>query len=161
MLDRVREAMFSTLQGWMRDAVVLDLFAGSGSLGLEALSRGASRVRLVERGQSALVVLRKNVGALGVRDRVEIVVGDALKPATWLPGVDVAFVDPPYALLDDERGRVLGAVGRLASECLAPEGIAVLHVPRGALTDAELPVGARVRRYGTNDLWYLRPPAPS
>ena len=158
MLDRVREAMFSTLQPWLRDAVVLDLFAGSGSLGLEALSRGARQVRLVERGAQALAALRKNVDTLGVRGRVEIVVGDALKPSTWLTSVHVAFVDPPYALLDDERGRVLGALTKLVSEHLVPDGIAVLHVPRGALTDAEITVGeARVRRYGTNDLWYVQP----
>jgi len=160
MLDRVREALFSTLQPWLRDAVVLDLFAGSGSLGLEALSRGARHVRMVERGPRALTTLRKNVDTLGVRDRVEIVVGDALKPSTWLPTVDVALLDPPYALLEDERPRVLGALAGIVSEHLAPDGIAVLHVPHGALTDAELPVGsARVRRYGTNDLWYVEPGA--
>jgi 16S rRNA (guanine966-N2)-methyltransferase len=156
MLDRVREALFSTLQPWLRDAVVLDLFAGSGSLGLEALSRGARRVRLVERGAPALAALRKNVDALGVRNRVEIVVGDALRAETWLTGVDVAFVDPPYALLDESRARVLHALASLVSDHLAADGVAVLHVPHGALAADELPSSrARVRRYGTNDLWYV------
>ena len=89
MLDRVREAVFSTLQRRLPDAVVLDLFAGSGSLGLEALSRGARHVRLVEQGAPALAALRKNVEALRARHRVEVVVGDALKATSWLPAADV------------------------------------------------------------------------
>ena len=105
--------MFSTLQPWLRDAVVLDLFAGSGSLGLEALSRGARHVRMVERGAPALAALRKNVEALRVRDRIEVIAADALKPSSWLPAVDVVFLDPPYALLDESRPRVLGALARL------------------------------------------------
>ena len=156
MLDRVREALFSTLQRRLPDAVVLDLFAGSGSLGLEALSRGARTVRFVERGAPALAVLRKNVEALRVRERVEVVVADALKPSSWLPAVDVAFLDPPYALIEQSRARVLGALAMLVTSHLAPGGIAMLHVPRGTLAAEELaPSRARVRRYGTNDLWYV------
>jgi 16S rRNA (guanine966-N2)-methyltransferase len=161
MLDRVREAMFSTLQPWLRDAVVLDLFAGSGSLGLEALSRGARQVRMVERGAPALASLKKNVDALGVRDRVQIVVGDALRVETWLADVDVAFLDPPYALIEESRPRVLRALATLVGEHLAGAGIAVLHVPRGALAASEMPSArARVRRYGTNDLWYVEGTRP-
>jgi 16S rRNA (guanine966-N2)-methyltransferase len=159
MLDRVREALFSTLQPWLRDAVVLDLFAGSGSLGLEALSRGARTVRFVERGAPALTALRKNVERLHARDRVEVVVGDALKPSSWLPAVDVVFLDPPYAMIQDSRARVLRTLAALVESHLAADGIAVLHVPRGALAAEELPsTQARVRRYGTNDLWYVERP---
>ena len=161
MLDRVREAMFSTLQPWLGDAVVLDLFAGSGSLGLEALSRGARHVRMVERGAPALASLRKNVDGLRVRHRVEVLVADALNAASWLPMADLIFLDPPYALLDEARPRVLDALARLVSGHLDPGGVAVLHVPHGALAAGELPSSrARVRRYGTNDLWYVeREPA--
>jgi 16S rRNA (guanine966-N2)-methyltransferase len=156
MLDRVREALFSTLTPWLADATVLDLFAGSGSLGLEALSRGARRVRFVERSASALAALRKNVELLGVRDRVEIVTADALAVSSWLAGARIAFVDPPYALLDERRRAVLSAVERLVTEYLAEDGIAMLHVPHGALAEADLAwARARVRRYGTNALWYL------
>jgi 16S rRNA (guanine(966)-N(2))-methyltransferase RsmD len=156
MLDRVREALFSTLQPWLADAVVLDLFAGSGSLGLEALSRGARHLRFVERGAPALATLRKNVDTLGVRDRVEIVVADALAPVAWGPAADVVFLDPPYELLERKRARVLGAVADLVGSRLTADGIVVLHTPHGALDAAELgPVRARVRRYGTNDLWYV------
>ena len=156
MLDRVREALFSTLQPRFRDAVVLDLFAGSGSLGLEALSRGARAVRFVERGAPALAALRKNVEALRARHRVEIVVGDALKATSWLPAADVVFLDPPYAMIEQSRARVLRVLATLVESHLADDGIAVLHVPHGALSAEELaPARSRVRRYGTNDLWYV------
>jgi 16S rRNA (guanine966-N2)-methyltransferase len=159
MLDRVREAVFSTLQPRLPDATVLDLFAGSGSLGLEALSRGAQRVRFVERGRPALDALRRNVDALGVRDRVEIVVGDALRPSTWLPTSDVVLLDPPYALVDTARDQVLGALAELLARHLAPGGIIVLHVARAALrADDTAAWSARLRRYGTNDLWYIQNP---
>ena len=156
MLDRVREALFSTLQPWLRDAVVLDLFAGSGSLGLEALSRGARHVQMVERGAPALAALRKNIDALGVRHRVKVVVGDALRAETWLKGVDVAFLDPPYALIEESRPRVLRALGEVVGEHLTDGGIAVMHVPHGSLAASEMPSArVRVRRYGTNALWYV------
>src|SRR5262245_27511390 len=84
MLDRVREAVFSTLMPRLPDATVLDLFAGSGGLGLEALSRGAARVRLVEQDARAMAQLRENVEALGATGRVELVRGDALHETSWL-----------------------------------------------------------------------------
>jgi 16S rRNA (guanine966-N2)-methyltransferase len=162
MLDRVREALFSTLGPWLRDALVLDLFAGSGSLGLEALSRGARHVRFVERGAPALAALQKNVAALGVAERVAIVRGDALDPAHWVAAPDVVLLDPPYALVTDAKSRVLRAVAALLGT-LAPEGVVMLHVARGALDEPDLPADttSRVRRYGTNDLWYLQRPAAS
>jgi len=157
MLDRVREALFSTLAPWLADASVLDLFAGSGSLGLEALSRGARRVRFVEQGAPALAALRRNVAALGVADRVEITIGDALAARTWSAGADVVFLDPPYELVETARPRVLAATARLVTEHLTPAGVLVLHAAHGALAAAELaPAVARVRRYGTSDLWYVK-----
>jgi 16S rRNA G966 N2-methylase RsmD len=66
------------------------------------------------------------------------------------------FLDPPYALLEERRARMLDVVGRLGREQLAPDGLVVLHTARDALAaDAVEGVRARVRRYGTNDLWYL------
>ena len=157
MLDRVREGLFSTLMPWLPEAVVLDLFAGSGSLGLEALSRGARRVRFVERGAPALAALRRNVDALGVGDRVEMVTDDALRPAAWLERADVVFLDPPYAIVAREPARVFEAVHRLVAAHLAPDGILVLHAEHGALAEAAFaPAATRVRRYGTNDLWYVK-----
>jgi 16S rRNA (guanine966-N2)-methyltransferase len=160
MLDRVREAMCSTLHDRFPDAQVLDLFAGSGSLGLEALSRGARHVRFVERGAPALAALKKNIDTLCVRDRAEVVVADALKPSSWIPAADIVFLDPPYAMLDGERSRVLGALTELVGTHITADGIVVLHTPRGALAETEMTAGdSHVRRYGTNDLWYVQHPA--
>ncbi len=97
--DRVREAWFSILQRSMRGARVLDLFAGSGALGLEALSRGAVTADFVEVHRLALAALKANIKTLQVEDRAAIHHVDALKFAEKLhPGqYDVAFADPPYA----------------------------------------------------------------
>ncbi len=87
MLDRVREAIFSTLAPWLEGAQVLDLFAGSGSLSFEALSRGASLVRLVEEDPKVVVVAGRNAQALEMCERTQIVCGDALVPASWVLGL--------------------------------------------------------------------------
>jgi 16S rRNA (guanine966-N2)-methyltransferase len=158
MLDRVREALFSTLMPRLPGARVLDLFAGSGSLGLEALSRGAEHVRFVEEARPALATLRDNVRALGVDGRVEIVVGNALAPRHWSADNDVVFLDPPYALVAENRARVITALATLVEHHLRPDGVCILHVRREALAAADLQFDrARVRRYGTNDLWYVEP----
>jgi 16S rRNA (guanine966-N2)-methyltransferase len=98
-MGRVREAWFSILAPELPGAHVLDLFAGSGALGLEALSRGAARVEFVERAPPALAVLRANVTALGVDARVRVRRGDAIRVAGRLPAraFDLALADPPYA----------------------------------------------------------------
>lgn len=160
MLDRVREALFSSLGERPVGARVLDLFAGSGSLGLEALSRGAVAVRLVEGDRRAARLLRGTLEELGVAARCELVVADALTPASWGPDeLDLVFLDPPYRMVADgpPRRRVLAAIERLLAERLAADGLAVLHTPRGALLERDLPAGAvaRSRSYGTNDLWFL------
>src|SRR5467141_2932918 len=97
--DRVREAWFSILQQSIPEARVLDLFAGSGALGFEALSRGAVSVDFVETHRASLTALKANTEALKVEDRVTIHRSDALRFAERLqPGAyDVAFADPPYA----------------------------------------------------------------
>jgi len=97
--DRVREAWFSILQRSVRGARVLDLYAGSGALGLEALSRGAVTVDFVEVNRFALAALKANIKTLHVDDRAGVHRLDALRFAERLhPGqYDVAFADPPYA----------------------------------------------------------------
>ena len=105
--DRVREAWFSILQRAVRDARVLDLFAGSGALGLESLSRGAATAEFVERNRFALSALRANIKTLHLDDRAVVRRLDALKFAERLhPGqYDVAFADPPYA--GDQAARLV------------------------------------------------------
>ena len=122
MLARVRESLFAILGGVIEDASVLDLFSGTGSLGLEALSRGAARVRCFERDRRAAARLAENVEALGVGERVAIVRGDALDARRWNPSgsagepwADVVLCDPPYPMFQDGGGRerVIEALGRL------------------------------------------------
>ncbi len=97
--DRVREAWFSILSEEWPGALVVDLYAGSGALGLEALSRGARSVEFVERGRSALSVLRQNIANLDAEDRVRVHRADALRFAEALnvDAFDIALADPPYA----------------------------------------------------------------
>jgi 16S rRNA (guanine966-N2)-methyltransferase len=95
--DKVREAVFNALGSLdlIRDAVVVDLYAGSGALGIEALSRGAATCTFVERDRTALRTLRANIEHLGIERRSKVVAGDALVQARGLPA-DVVLADPPY-----------------------------------------------------------------
>ena len=98
--DRVREALFSILASRidLEGARVLDLFAGSGALGLEALSRGAARCTFVERHGPTLSVARRNARSLGLEDRAAFVRGDALSVLDRDLEADLVLADPPYAL---------------------------------------------------------------
>ena len=139
--ERVREAWMSALQPWIPDATVLDLFAGSGALGLEALSRGASRVTFVEKARSALDALDTNIDRLGARAEVEVIRGDAI---AWMRRLDagaydIALADPPY-----HRGFSEAIIERFLEKPFA-EWLWIEHAADEKLPD--LP-GARTRRYG-------------
>ncbi len=103
-LDRVRENLFNMLQMRVRGARVLDLFAGSGALSLEALSRGAAFAVLGDRDRDALRTERKNIDALGFSDRTRVVPGDWRRTVSLLKEekekFDLIFLDPPYAMTD-------------------------------------------------------------
>ncbi len=150
--DRVREALFSSLQPLLPGARVLDLYAGSGALGLEAVSRGAVHATLVERDRRTLSVLRANVEAVGLPG-VEVLaqdVGSAL--AGVLPGApfDLVLADPPYRTSDVEIDRLLVAV--LAH--LAPGATVVVERSRrdpAPAWPAEL-VAGEPRAYGATVL---------
>lgn len=97
--DRVREAVFNSLtsMGVVDRATVVDLFAGSGAMGLEALSRGAEHVTFVERDRRTAAVIRRNVDHLGFADRSTIVTGDVAAHIRKMEAVDLAICDPPYS----------------------------------------------------------------
>lgn len=146
--DRVREAWMNILAPRLPGARVLDLFAGSGALGLEALSRGAEHADFVELGRRSLEALRANIAALGVEAQSRVHAGDALRFALALPegAYDIAFADPPYAhghaarLV--ERFREVPFAGLLAVEHAATDPVA----------------GDETRRYGDTALTFcLRP----
>lgn len=94
--------------GGVEGLVVADLWAGSGSFGIESLSRGAERAVFVERGREALACLRDNLATLGFEDRAEVIPGSVLSVLPGLEPVDVAFCDPPYA--DDPWTELLGVL---------------------------------------------------
>jgi len=148
MMDRVREALFSSLGPLVDGADVLDLFAGSGSIGLEALSRGADRLVLVERGRRALAVLRGNVAAVGLGG--EIVPGDVLRYLVDAGACfDLVFVDPPYDLPLASVDEVLGMVRAR----LRAGGVVVVH--RRAETGTPEAPGLEMidrRRYGDTEI---------
>jgi len=125
--DRVKESIYNILQTEVAGARVLDLYAGSGNLGLEALSRGARAVVLVERAPAALGVLRQNLEALGVQDEVEVVRGDVLR---YLAGgqaspFDIILADPPY-----DAGAEPELLRALPGTALRPGGWLVLQHSR-------------------------------
>jgi 16S rRNA (guanine966-N2)-methyltransferase len=148
MMDRVREALFSSLGERIEGAAVLDLYAGSGSIGLEALSRGAERAVFVERGRRALAVLRDNVRAVGLGG--EVIRGDvAAYVEDCRESFDLVFVDPPYDRRLASVEEVLGGVVRL----LRAEGMVVVH-RRAGTGIPEVP-GLEVadrRRYGDTEI---------
>jgi 16S rRNA (guanine966-N2)-methyltransferase len=145
--DRVREALFSML-GDVRHAVVLDLFAGTGALGIEALSRGAEHVVFVERDPPALAILKSNLSDLGIGDKqAQVRPGDALSALRTARArgetYDLVFVDPPYG-----RARELGeAVAAILPALLAARARVVVEADRRTPAELKLPVMAQ-RRYG-------------
>ena len=166
--DRAREGLFGTVAsivGPLTGTRVLDLYAGSGAVGLEALSRGASRVLLVESGARATAVIRQNIEAIGlpgatlIADRVERVL--ARGPRQEGNRYDVAFADPPYAMADAEISRVLSL---LADEgWLAPEALVIVEraTRSGPVRWPDGFVPDRARKYGEATFWYgLAPKSP-
>ena len=167
MLGRVKENVFNILGEEVDGARVLDLFSGSGSLGLEALSRGARHVRFVEQSKDARKALRKNCEMLQLdHDEVEHAPGDALLADAWRePGgerwVDIAFLDPPYPIWKNpgDRRTMLAVVKAVLREAIAPTGVLVLHTAPKDVDFADLgaPDGAEPRTYGNSAIWFLRP----
>ncbi|MFF1906659.1 16S rRNA (guanine(966)-N(2))-methyltransferase RsmD [Kitasatospora sp. NPDC058218] len=159
--DKAREAMFSTLEalrGTLHGARMLDLFGGSGAVGLEALSRGAEHVLLVEADGQAARVIRENVrtvdlpGAVVAASRAEKVIAG---PPPETP-YDLVFLDPPYVVTDDEVREML--ITLLAGGWLAADAlVTVERSTRGG--EFGWPEGfdvLRSRRYGEGTLWYGR-----
>jgi len=146
--DKVREAVFNALGSLdvVRDAVVVDLFAGSGGMGIEALSRGAAEVVFVERDRAALRVLRDNLKALGIDDRARVLQGDVLIAARGVRA-DLVLADPPYGF--DAWPALLAAVDApfVVAESGGPlDGLDGLDGPDGLEASAWRIV--RSKRYG-------------
>ncbi|MBI2324442.1 MAG: 16S rRNA (guanine(966)-N(2))-methyltransferase RsmD [Chloroflexi bacterium] len=163
--ERIRESLFAILEPVIADARVLDLFAGAGSLGIEALSRGAAHATFVERDRKALSAIRANVAATGTGDRARVVAASVL---TYLGGAtgagggalasearfDLVFCDPPFAEVE-VLSATLAHEGLRAS--LAPGALVVARVLRKHRP--ALPDGVRIERdkpIGEEALLFLR-----
>lgn len=145
--DRAREAWMSVIHPSLEGARVLDLFAGSGALGLEALSRGALAATFVENDARALAALRENLAALDAVARATIVRMDAVRFAKTLPvdAFDVAFADPPY------EQELATAVADRWLEVAFSRILGVEHSPREILRG-----GNDTRRYGDTAITFYR-----
>lgn len=165
--DRVREALFSRLQheGLLDGTRVLDLYAGSGALGLEAASRGAEHVLLVDSGRTAAASARRNattVGAEGVEVR-QAAVSVVLETPPDRP-YDLVLADPPYPLEEDDLAAVLRQL--VDHEWLAPDAVVVVERSHRS-PEPGWPAGLvrfDERRYGETRLWLAEPmtaPAPA
>lgn len=164
--DRVREALFSSLyslRGGFEGAVVLDAFAGSGALGLEALSRGAERAVFYERDSKAASVIRRNISACKLdQSRAVVVQRDVLQasPTAQVPPFDLVFLDPPY---DYDPSRVLETVAAIGKAgALSEEAIVVYEhalKSKGEVEQAVQDAGFEVysfKKYGKTAITLIR-----
>ena len=146
--DKVREAVFNSLRSMdvVEGARVLDLFAGTGAMGIEALSRGAAHCVFVESDRAALAVLRTNLQQLGIADKSTVISGDAVMQASEQQGIDLLIADPPYGYND--WARLL--VGVTA-------GLVVLESDR-EVGDIEGWQTVRAKKYGRTHVAFLQCP---
>jgi len=159
--DRVREALFGILasSGAIEGARVLDLYAGTGALALEALSRGAASATLVETSREALAAIRANVAALGVGDRARVVPCDVRaatrRLASFAP-FDLLLADPPWALVDS--GDAVRALAEMAAAgLLSAEALVVLeHASRSSVPHVDGLEEVDTRAYGDTTLTFYK-----
>ena len=144
--DMAREAIFNALTSLdvIVDAAVLDLFAGSGALGIEALSRGAKHCTFIERDREALVCLQDNIKKLGLTDRTTVIRADVLIAATKVSGIDLVMADPPYEFKNWQG---------LLANITAPLVVAESNREITGLNGWE---SVRSKRYGRTHVTYLR-----
>src|SRR5580658_10010228 len=148
--DRMRESLFSILAPRIQGSVFVDLYAGTGAVGIEALSRGAERAFFVENNQDALDVIRFNLKSLGLEGRGRIWQGRAAHVISKIGSVDIAFLDPPYPL----EGEYEKAMTALADD---PPGITIAqHSSRFAVGESYgVLKRSRVLKQGENSLSFF------
>jgi 16S rRNA (guanine966-N2)-methyltransferase len=129
MKDRVREAVFNLLGPGVQGTHAIDLFAGTGALGLEAISRGAERATLIERHLPTAKLIEQNAAALGVAERVEIVFGDAFgwseAYCSGVTDVVTVFCSPPFDFYAERKEQMLALIDRWTSAALAGSQVVV------------------------------------
>jgi len=148
--DRLRETLFNILAPVIANSVFLDAYAGTGAVGIEALSRGARRCVLVEKNRAAVEVIRENLATLGLENRAEVYTGKAL-PVLERVTADIAFLDPPYEL-EKEYEAALNALGASTNRLVIAQHSSrtVLQPEYGCLQRY------RVLKQGDNSLSFYR-----
>lgn len=165
MTDRVRENLFNLLRDEVPEAVVLDVFCGSGALGLEALSRGAATCTFVDADEGAIQAVGTNCERLGLSKQARILRRDALRPGTWLrpagaAAYTVIFIDPPYVMTAEPSGqaRLAGMIAEFVRIGLvAPNAAVMIRTER----DVQIPlpwegfIKYDERSYGSTTLYLM------
>lgn len=163
--DRIKQSVFDIIRPRLPGAMMLDLFAGTGNVSLEALSRGALRVVMVDREPACIKNIHRNLEHLGFVDRAKVLRGDVLKPLDYLfaysdnEGYDIIFMGPPYR---DINNKMLSlsepALSNVAqARLLAPNGIIILQTHK--TEEFAVPAGLeiyRVEKYGDTLVHFLR-----
>ena len=155
----VKAAIFNLVGPGIEGAHVLDLFAGSGAIGIEALSRGAAEVTFVDREPRGLAILRQNLDVLELKQRAHVVRGDVVRWLETMPGevgrAGLVFLDPPYE--DDVLDRALAVLDRTLTDAM----VVAEHSRRQTLPPLSRLLLDRERRYGDTVVTVLRAPAAS
>lgn len=160
MPNRLRETLFDILQPHLPQSTFIDAYAGSGAVGIEALSRGAAKVFFLEKHRAALAVIRENLKALGVGEEAEVVGEDACTGLESLArrglATDICFLGPPYTA-PEEYDRALGLLGR--GKVIRSGGVVIAqHTTRQELGDSYGVLRrSRTIRQGTNALSFYEP----
>jgi 16S rRNA (guanine(966)-N(2))-methyltransferase RsmD len=149
--DRLREALFNVIAPEIEDEVFLDAYAGTGAVGIEALSRGASRAIFIERSRAAVDIIRENLSSLGLLKRAEVVQGRVLQYLQHRKA-DIVFLDPPYGW-ETEYAEAMAILGEAP-----PPLVVVQHYSRFALADEFSGLHrTRTLKQGDNSLSFYRP----
>jgi 16S rRNA (guanine(966)-N(2))-methyltransferase RsmD len=161
--DRAKQSLFDVLSPYINGSVVYDCFAGTGSMGLECLSRGAKTITFFEADRSAIVRLRKNVATMDADERCRIVAGDLFhwfeqnSVQSEVERADLIFLDPPYRFLRERKNDLFNLAARIVGHHLALEGIVIFrHDSKDALEFAGLP-RFDCREYGEMMIELLHP----
>jgi 16S rRNA (guanine966-N2)-methyltransferase len=161
--DRVKQSLFDILTPLLPAARVYDCFAGTGSMGLESLSRGAAEAVFFEADRGAVARLRRNIEALGVGERAKVVPSDLFRwfrqpPAGTGPPADVLFLDPPYRFVRERPDALRDFAAGAASGHLAPGAVVVFRHDANDSLDLPPLVRTDQRTYGGMILEFLRRP---
>ena len=145
-MDRVKESIFSTIQFDIRDSIVLDLFAGSGNLGIEAISNGASKCYFVDNNKEAIRTINKNINTFNIQEYSVVVKDDYLGALNTLKGnkFDIVFLDPPYK--DDYIDKAINYL--LNNNMLNDEALIICEYDRDINHEYDLLEEKKTKKYG-------------